>query len=192
MKKWTVLLGCAVIASIALWLTFFGASEEDQIKKTLGELAKVVAVKDGDTLLSRTARLRSRLKDIVVEDVRVDVAEAEPRRPRPAEARGRRDEGRPDVPEGGLRAREPLDQGRIPRGPSRRSTASRSSPRTAAESAGSTSATCTSSFARTAPGRSRRSTSPSRSRTDAGAPPRRGRVRRASLRRTRRDDAPPT
>lgn len=75
MKKWAVVLGCALVASVALWLTFFGASEEDQIKRTLGELTKIVAVKDGDTLLSRTARLRSRMKEVVADDVRVNVAE---------------------------------------------------------------------------------------------------------------------
>ncbi len=75
MKKWHLVLGCAAVASIALWLTFFRASEEDQIKKTLGELARIVAVKDGDTLISRTARLRSQLKDVVYDDIRVDVSE---------------------------------------------------------------------------------------------------------------------
>ena len=75
MKKWGVILACVVVASIALWLTFFQASEEDRIRKTLGELAKNVAVKDGDTILSRTARLRSRMKEVVDDDVRVNVAE---------------------------------------------------------------------------------------------------------------------
>ena len=75
MKKWGVVLGCLIVASVALWLTFFRASEEDQIKKTLGELTKIVAVKEGDTLLSRMARLRSRTKEVVDDDVRVNVAE---------------------------------------------------------------------------------------------------------------------
>ncbi len=74
-KKWAVVLGCVIVASIALWLTFFRDSEEDKIKKTLGELTKIVAVKEGDTLLSRMARLRSRMKDVVDDDVRVNVAE---------------------------------------------------------------------------------------------------------------------
>ncbi|MDF2694017.1 MAG: hypothetical protein K0S65_2400 [Labilithrix sp.] len=75
MKHLAVGLACAVVAAVALWLTFFRASEEDQIRKTLGELAKIVAVKEGDTLLSRTARLRSRLKAVVDDDVRVNVSE---------------------------------------------------------------------------------------------------------------------
>jgi hypothetical protein len=75
MKKWAVVVACAAVASVALWLTFFRASEEDQIRKTLGELAKIVAVKEGDTILSRTARLRSRMKDVVDDDVRVNVSE---------------------------------------------------------------------------------------------------------------------
>ncbi|MBX3212850.1 MAG: hypothetical protein KF850_12505 [Labilithrix sp.] len=75
MKRWAVVLGCAAIAAVALWFTFFRASEEDQIRKTLGELAAIVAVKDGDTLLSRMGRLRSRMKEVVDDDVRVHVAE---------------------------------------------------------------------------------------------------------------------
>jgi hypothetical protein len=74
-KRWTVALACAVVAGIALWLTFFRASEEDRIRKTLGQLAKIVAVKDGDTILSRTARLRSGMKETVDDDVRVNIAE---------------------------------------------------------------------------------------------------------------------
>ena len=75
MKKWAVVLGCAIVAGIALWLTFFRDSEEEKIRKTLGELTKIVSVKEGDTLLSRMARLRSRMKDVVHDDVRVNVAE---------------------------------------------------------------------------------------------------------------------
>jgi len=75
LKKWVVVLGCAIVASVALWLTFFRASDEDEIRKTLSELTKIVAVKEGDTLLSRMARLRSRMKDVVDDDVRVNVAE---------------------------------------------------------------------------------------------------------------------
>ncbi|HVH42266.1 MAG TPA: hypothetical protein VM925_07970 [Labilithrix sp.] len=74
-KKLGVALACALVAGIALWLTFFHASPEDRIKKTLNELAKIVSVKDGDTILSRTARLRSRMKEVVDDDVRVNVAE---------------------------------------------------------------------------------------------------------------------
>ncbi len=74
-KKWAVVAGCVLVASVALWLTFFRASDEDRIRKTIGELAQIVSVKDGDTLLSRMARLRSRLKDVVEDDVRVNVDE---------------------------------------------------------------------------------------------------------------------
>jgi hypothetical protein len=74
-KKWAVVVGCLFVGSIALWLTFFRASEEDRIRKVISELAKIVLVKDGDTILSRTARLRSRMKDVVDDDVRVNVAE---------------------------------------------------------------------------------------------------------------------
>jgi hypothetical protein len=74
MKRW-VILGCALVASIALYFTFFGSSDEDRIKKTLSDLGTIVAVKEGDTLLSRMARLRSRMKEVVDDDVRVNVSE---------------------------------------------------------------------------------------------------------------------
>jgi hypothetical protein len=74
-RAWGVLAGCLAIAGVALWLTFFRDSDEDRIKKVLVELAKIVMIKDGDTLISRTARLRDRLKDVVADDVRVDVTE---------------------------------------------------------------------------------------------------------------------
>lgn len=70
-----VVLACAVVASVALYLTFFRSSDEDRIRKVLGELTKVVAVKEGDTIISRTARVRSGLREIVDDDVRVNVAE---------------------------------------------------------------------------------------------------------------------
>jgi hypothetical protein len=76
MKKWGgVAIACALVASIALYLTFFRASEEDKVRKCLGDLAKIVAVKEGDTIISRTARLRSRMKEVVDDDVYVNVAE---------------------------------------------------------------------------------------------------------------------
>jgi hypothetical protein len=53
----------------------FRASDEDKVRRTLDDLATIVAVKDGDTLLSRLGRLRSRMKDVVEDDVRVNVAE---------------------------------------------------------------------------------------------------------------------
>jgi hypothetical protein len=74
-KRWSVIAACLGVASVALWLTFFRDSDEDRVRKVLTELVKTVMVKEGDTLLSRTARLRSHLKDIVDEDVRVNVAE---------------------------------------------------------------------------------------------------------------------
>jgi hypothetical protein len=74
-KRWGVIAGCLVVAGVAVWLTLFRASEEDRVRATLNELAKIVAVKEGDTLLSRLARLRSRLPEVVDDDVRVNVAE---------------------------------------------------------------------------------------------------------------------
>jgi hypothetical protein len=73
MKKWTVAGACALIASVVVWVTFFRASEEDRIKQTLGRLVKAVMVKEGDNIITRTARIRSELKEVVDDDVRVDV-----------------------------------------------------------------------------------------------------------------------
>mgnify|MGYP001156165517 CR=1 FL=1 len=75
MRKWMVALACAVVAGVALYLTFFRSSDEERIRKVLGELVEAVAIKDGDTIISRTARVRSGLRKIVDEDVRVNVAE---------------------------------------------------------------------------------------------------------------------
>jgi hypothetical protein len=74
-RKLWVALGCAVVASVALWLTFFRASDDERIRKVLADLAKMVMVKENDTILSRTARLRTHMKEVVDDDVRVNVAE---------------------------------------------------------------------------------------------------------------------
>src|SRR5512143_947414 len=75
MKKWGVAAACAVIAAIVIYVTLTRGSEEDKIRAVLSRLAKVVAVKKDDNLLSRNARLKSELKELVTDDVRVDVAE---------------------------------------------------------------------------------------------------------------------
>ncbi len=72
---WKVIAACVVVASIAIGLTLFRSSDEDKIRATLTELGAIMAIKDGDTILSRTGRLRSRLPDVVDDDVRVDVRE---------------------------------------------------------------------------------------------------------------------
>lgn len=74
-RKLLVGLACAVVAAVALYFTFFRSSDEERIRKALNDFASIVMVKEGDTILSRMARLRSRLKDVVDDDVRVDVAE---------------------------------------------------------------------------------------------------------------------
>lgn len=73
MKRWMVAAGCAVIGAIVLSLTLFRTSEEDQIKKTLDRLVKTVMVKEGDNIISRTARIKSEMAEIVDDDVRIDV-----------------------------------------------------------------------------------------------------------------------
>lgn len=73
MRRWLVVAGCAIVAAVVVWVTFFRDSDEDRIRRVLGRLTKAVAVKKDDTVLSRTGRLRSELKQIVTDDVRVDV-----------------------------------------------------------------------------------------------------------------------
>jgi hypothetical protein len=67
-----VAAACAVVGAIVLALTLFRTSEEEQIKKTLDRLVKTVMVKEGDNILSRTARIKSELAEIVDDDVRID------------------------------------------------------------------------------------------------------------------------
>jgi hypothetical protein len=73
LKRWMVAAACAVVGAAVLWLTLFRASEEDKIKQTLNRLVKTVMVKEGDNIISRTARLKSELAEIVDDDVRIDV-----------------------------------------------------------------------------------------------------------------------
>ena len=75
MKKLAIAGGCLVVAAVALYLTFFRPSDEDKIKKCLSDFAKTVEVKEGDTILSRTSRMRTKMKDFVDEDVSVSVQE---------------------------------------------------------------------------------------------------------------------
>lgn len=75
MKKWAAVGGCAAAAGVAIWLTFFRPSEEDRIREAIARLGVAVGVKDGDTMLSRLGRLRSESKEVVDDNVSVDVPE---------------------------------------------------------------------------------------------------------------------
>jgi ketosteroid isomerase-like protein len=74
-KKRYVVLLCVAVAGVALAIMFTRTSDEDRIRQLLRDFAKVVAVKDGDTLLSRGARVKGGMKDLVDDDVRVNIAE---------------------------------------------------------------------------------------------------------------------
>jgi hypothetical protein len=74
-KVVVVAIGCALVAAVALALTFFRESDEERINKLLVHFAKTVSVKPADTLISRTARIRSELGEIVDDGVRVTVPE---------------------------------------------------------------------------------------------------------------------
>jgi hypothetical protein len=75
MKKWGVVAACAIVAAIAIYFTLGRASEEDKVRAVLNRFAKAVQVKKDDTILSRNARLKSELKELVTDDVHVDVTE---------------------------------------------------------------------------------------------------------------------
>jgi hypothetical protein len=73
MSRWKVAAACAVAFAVAMWLTFFRASEEDRIRETLDRFTRAVAVKPDDNVLSRSGRLASELKETVTDQVRVEV-----------------------------------------------------------------------------------------------------------------------
>lgn len=75
MKKALVAAGCALVAFVALYLTFFRDNDEERIKKVLSRFAKIVSVKADDNVIARTARLRSQMGDLVDDNVRVTVPE---------------------------------------------------------------------------------------------------------------------
>jgi len=74
-KRAAVAAACVGVGTVALGLTFFRASDEERIRRVLDELAAIVEVKADDNLLVRVGRLRSRMKDVVTDDVHVDVPE---------------------------------------------------------------------------------------------------------------------
>lgn len=74
-KKVLVSAGCALVAAVAIYLTLFRSSDEDKIKKCLGDFASIVTIKPNDNILSRTARMRSRMSEVVRDDVQVTVPE---------------------------------------------------------------------------------------------------------------------
>ena len=74
-SKWAIAAACALVGAIAVYLTLFAASDEDKIKKVLSDFASIVSVKPGENILGRTAKMRSRMKDVVRDDVAVRVEE---------------------------------------------------------------------------------------------------------------------
>ena len=70
-----VAAACAAVALVAIGFTIFRASDEDRIRDVLARLAKAVAVKQDDNILSRNGRIKSELKELVSDMVTVDVAE---------------------------------------------------------------------------------------------------------------------
>lgn len=74
-KKWPIALACAVVAAVAVYLTIFRASDEDKIRKVISTFASIVSVKENDNVIARTARMRSRMQEVVRDDVAVRVEE---------------------------------------------------------------------------------------------------------------------
>lgn len=75
MKRWHLVVGGVAVVAVAIYFGFFRVSEEDRVREVLEELARMVAVRDGDTVLSRAARLRGGMRELVDDDVRVSVVE---------------------------------------------------------------------------------------------------------------------
>lgn len=87
-RRWLVAAACAAVAAVVLYFTFFGKSDEDQIRKALTTLTKAVAVRENENPIARLGRIKSDLKDVVADDVSVDVRELDIRvtgRPKLAE-----------------------------------------------------------------------------------------------------------
>lgn len=74
-KKWPIALGCFLVAAVALYFTFFRESDESAIKRVLSDFATIVSVKDGETIISRTVKMRSKMKDVVTDGVSAHVSE---------------------------------------------------------------------------------------------------------------------
>jgi hypothetical protein len=70
-----VAAGCLLVASVALYVSFFRSSDEERIRAVIVELARIVSVKEADTVLSRAARVRGGMKNLVDTEVRVNIAE---------------------------------------------------------------------------------------------------------------------
>jgi hypothetical protein len=75
MRKWVIVVACALVGLVAIYVTIFRGSDEDRIRETLTRFARAVEVKQDDNILSRAGRIKSQLKEIVDDGVRVDVSE---------------------------------------------------------------------------------------------------------------------
>lgn len=75
MKRWGVALACALLGLVASYITLFHRSDEDAIREAVAEVVSAVEVKQDDNVLSRNGRLKTKLKPVVDDDVRVEVSE---------------------------------------------------------------------------------------------------------------------
>ncbi len=67
------LAAASLVAIVALVVFLTRPSDEQRVKATLDRLVAIVSVKEGDTVLSRAARVRSGAKEIVDDGVRLEV-----------------------------------------------------------------------------------------------------------------------
>jgi len=77
MTRNKALIGAALLAFAATtYLLFFARTDEEKIRKTVDRLAHAVEVRPDDTnALTRAARVKGALDDVVDEDVRLSVPE---------------------------------------------------------------------------------------------------------------------
>lgn len=72
-KRNLSIAAAGLVAVVALVVFLTRPSDEQRIKSVLDRLVKIVSVKEGDTILSRTGRIRSGCKELVDDGIRVDV-----------------------------------------------------------------------------------------------------------------------
>jgi hypothetical protein len=73
MSRFRVLAVAAAALGAVLCFVLFRGSEEARVRETLERFAAIVRVKPDDNVLARAGRLRSGFKELVTDDVHVDV-----------------------------------------------------------------------------------------------------------------------
>lgn len=65
----------ALVLVLVTWFVASRPSDEDRVKRALDRLASAASVRQDDNVIARAGRLKSEFRDVVDEDVRVDIPE---------------------------------------------------------------------------------------------------------------------